>query len=323
MAAKVTNSFVEIRDGEFQRKPTAYHTILTPADVKKGRYALYVSLACPWAHRCLIFRALKGLQSAIEVYVVHPVWGPVLDTPDSPKSWVFGGVHGEEVFGGVSVVDGLYNSRSLYDLYHRSDCDYAGKTTVPVLWDKETQKIVNNESSEIIRMFNDVFNEVADHPEVNLFPEELREKIDAVDERMYQSFNNGVYRAGFATSQGPHEVAAKQVFEFLDYAEDVLGKTPYLCGDVLTESDIRMFVTAVRFDSVYHVHFKLARRTIENHYPNVRAWLARVQEQPAILQTVSIPHIKHHYYRSHPTLNPYGLVPLTDEDELPVVTKLN
>lgn len=299
-------------DGKFVRKPTTFRNTIEEGE--SGRYSLYVSLACPWAHRCLIFRSLKGLEKAIDVHVVHPVWGEVIEG-EPTKSWVFGKVHGEKEFGGVRVEDGEYGSRALWHLYRLGDPNYEGKTTVPVLWDKQDKKIVNNESSEIIRMLNSAFNKVAESPEIDLFPEALSQEIQEVDERMYESYNNGVYRAGFARTQEAHQAGATAVFEYLEWAEARLADgRKYLLGDTLTESDVRMFVTTVRFDPVYLVHFKCSLKAIKE-YPNISAWLERMLANEKIRKTVNYPHIKHHYYRSHPALNPYGLVPHTSHDD--------
>lgn len=258
-----------------------------------GRYHLYVSLACPWAHRVLIVRALKGLKEMISVSVVH--WLMVED------GWTFADGPGV-------VPDPIHDARFLHQVYTAAQPDYSGRVTVPILWDKQRRTIVNNESSEIIRMLTRAFDAVGAKPG-DFYPEELRAEIDAVNARVYDGFNNGVYKAGFATSQAAYEEAVAGVFDTLDWVEDILSRQRYLAGDRLTEADIRLFTTLVRFDEVYHGHFKCNRRRIVD-YPNLWAFTREIYQMPGIAATVNMEHIKRHYYESHRTINPTGVVPV-------------
>jgi glutathionyl-hydroquinone reductase len=258
-----------------------------------GRYHLYVSLACPWAHRTLILRELKGLQDMIEVSVVNPLmlehgWPLNQDFPDASG-------------------DRLYGLDYLYQLYMKADPDYSGRVTVPVLWDKQQQTIVSNESADIIRMFNSAFDEVGAAPG-DYYPAPLRAEIDAINERVYDRVNNGVYKAGFATSQSAYEEAVTELFAELDWLEDRLSHQRWLVGEQLTEADWRLFTTLVRFDPVYVGHFKCNLRRIAD-YPALSGYLRDLYQQPGIADTVNLMHIKHHYYRSHPTINPTRVVP--------------
>lgn len=259
---------------------------------ERGRYHLYVALACPWAHRTLIFRELKGLQDAIGVSVVH---------------WHMG-EHGWEFRTGPGATgDALYGARYLYEIYTRAKPDYSGRVTVPVLWDKETRTIVNNESSEIIRMLNAAFDGVgATGPD--LYPEPLRAQIDRINAKVYDKVNNGVYKAGFATTQEAYEEAVIELFETLDELES-LARQRYLAGAQVTEADWRLFTTLVRFDPVYVGHFKCnLKRLID--YPNLWAYARALYQMPGVAGTVSFEHIKRHYYESHRSINPTGIVPL-------------
>lgn len=315
-----TTSFDEITgdSGEFKRKPTAFHNRVsadgsTEFPAEAGRYHLYVSYACPWASRCLLFRALKGLQDAIPVHTVAPRWGDVsndeerqrLPESERPRGWIFS----DQDQGGVPCDDPLYGSRSMRELYERSDPEYCGKYTVPVLWDSKTHKIVNNESSEIIAMFNKEFDAFAEHPKVDLRPTELGDQIEQLNNWMYNSINNGVYRCGFARKQAAYEQAFHELFQALDEAEEKLSRSRFLCGNRLTESDLRLFVTLVRFDPVYVGHFKCNKKRIID-YPNLWGYLRDVYQQPGVKETVNMYHIKQHYHGSHPTVNPFGIVPL-------------
>ncbi len=257
-----------------------------------GRYHLYVSLACPWAHRTLIFRALKSLEDIIPVSIVHPY---MLD-----KGWVFDDWKGE-------TADSLYGFNCLHQLYTRANPVYSGRVTVPVLWDTEQETIVSNESSEIIRMFNSAF---ADYTleKTDYYPEELRNEIDSVNARIYESLNNGVYRCGFATSQKAYETAFKELFDCLDELESRLSKQRFLIGNRITEADWRLFTTLIRFDAVYYSHFKTNLRRISD-YPELYAYTRDLYQQPGIKQTVNLEHIKQHYYYSHETINPTRIVP--------------
>ena len=257
-----------------------------------GRYHLYVSLSCPWAHRTLVFRRLKGLEPAIDVSVVH--WRM------AENGWEF-------QLGPAATGDGLYGHDYLHQVYTRAKSDFSGRVTVPVLWDKESRTIVNNESSEIIRMFNSAFDAVgADGPD--LYPEALRPEIDAINERVYATVNNGVYRSGFATSQEAYDEAVTALFETLDDLEERLSRQRYLAGDQITEADWRLFTTLVRFDPVYVGHFKCNLKRLAD-YPNLWGYTRELYQRPGIADTVDFHHIKQHYYGSHRTVNPTGIVP--------------
>jgi putative glutathione S-transferase len=252
-----------------------------------------VSLACPWAHRTLIMRQLKGLEQAISVSVVHWLMGE--------NGWTF------DPGDGV-VPDTLYGSRYLHELYARADLKYSGRVSVPVLWDQHTQTIVNNESADIIRMLGTAFDRVGAAPG-DYYPASLREEIDAVNQRVYDTLNNGVYRSGFATSQAAYEAAVGPLFETMDWLEDRLSHSRYLVGSSLTEADIRLFTTLIRFDSVYHGHFKCNIRRLVD-YPHLWAYTRDFYQIPGIAQTVNFKHIKNHYYGSHRSINPTGIVPV-------------
>lgn len=257
-----------------------------------GRYHLYVSLACPWAHRTLIFRALKKLEDAISVSVV--------DYLMAEEGWTFNGSTG-------STGDELYGSKRLYEIYTRADPQYSGRVTVPVLWDKQRETIVSNESSEIIRMLNTAFNEFG-NASLDFYPPNLRSQIDELNNYVYPNINNGVYRAGFATTQDAYEEAFVQLFDALDTLENKLSKQRYLAGSELSEADWRLFTTLVRFDSVYVGHFKCNLRRIVD-YPNLWNYTRELYQIPGIEETVNFEHIKGHYYRSHKTINPTGVIP--------------
>ncbi len=257
------------------------------------RYHLYVSYACPWAHRTLIFRALKGLESMISVSVVH--WYMAQD------GWTFNAGDGV-------VADSVNGARFLHQIYTRARADYSGRVTVPVLWDKKEGTIVSNESPEIIRMMNSAFDRIGATPG-DYYPPDLRAEIDALNARIYDTLNNGVYKAGFATSQAAYEEAVVPLFDTLDWLEDMLGARRYLTGATITEADWRLFTTLIRFDSVYVGHFKCALRRIVD-YPNLWGYVRDLYQQPKIAQTVRMDHIKSHYYASHATINPTGVVPL-------------
>lgn len=261
-----------------------------------GRYHLYVSYACPWAHRTLIFRALKKLEDVISVSVV--------DYLMVEEGWTFYGTTG-------STGDDLYGSKRLYEIYTRADPNYSGRVTVPVLWDKQRQTIVSNESSEIIRMLNTAFNEFGD-ASLDFYPDALAAEIDALNDFIYPNINNGVYRAGFATSQDAYEEAFKQLFAALDTLEDRLSRQRYLAGSSLTEADWRLFTTLLRFDPVYVGHFKCNLRRIAD-YPNLWNYTRELYQVPGVASTVNMEHIKGHYYRSHKTINPTGIVPTGPE----------
>ncbi|MHC2105857.1 glutathione S-transferase family protein [Methylobacterium sp.] len=293
--------------GRFERKASSFRNWVT-ADgapgpsgeggfrAEPGRYHLYVSLACPWAHRTLIGRALKGLEEAITVSVVDPHMGA--------EGWVFGDTPG-------ATPDPIHRASRLYEVYRAADSSYTGRVTVPVLWDRKRGTIVSNESAEILRMLNSAFGETGP----DLYPEDLRVAIDAINERVYDRVNNGVYKAGFATAQDAYAAAFEALFSELDALEERLDRGRYLCGDRLTEADIRLFTTLVRFDAVYVGHFKCNRRRIAD-YPNLSNYLRDLYALPGVASTVDFTHIKRHYYESHPTINPTRIVPLGPELDL-------
>lgn len=290
-------------DGAFQREQAQRrHWVSTDGQpgpsgdggfkAEAGRYHLYVSLACPWAHRTLILRKLKGLESLIDVSVVS--WLML------ENGWTFDKAHG-------STGDKLDDFSFMHQRYTADTTDYTGRVTVPVLWDKKLSRIVSNESAEIIRMFNSAFNELTGNA-LDFYPEPLRPSIDAWNERIYPAVNNGVYRAGFATSQQAYESAFDDVFAELDHLEQHLGGHRYLAGEYLTEADVRLFTTLIRFDAVYYSHFKCNLRRIAD-YPNLSNWLRELYQWPGVAETVDFAHIKGHYYASHRTINPTGIVP--------------
>jgi putative glutathione S-transferase len=259
---------------------------------ERGRYHLYIARACPWAHRTMIFRALKGLEEHIDFSVVHWLMGE--------NGWTF------EEGPGVTP-DRVNGSRFLYEVYLRHDPGYSGRVTVPVLWDRATSTIVSNESAEIIRMLNSAFDGVGAR-QGDYYPAELRGEIDALNERIYATVNNGVYRAGFATSQRPYEDAVVMLFESLDWLEGILSQSRYLCGDRITEADWRLFTTLLRFDTVYVGHFKCNLKRLVD-YPALWSYTRELYQMPGVSGTVDIDHIKRHYYESHRTINPTGIVP--------------
>ena len=293
----------ETASGEFIRQDSQFRNWITlngepgPSGeggfmAEPGRYHLYVSYACPWAHRTLIFRQLKKLQDIISVDVVHPHMGP--------EGWNFDDYPG-------STGDSLHNFDYLYQAYTLARPDYSGIVTVPVLWDKQRRTIVNNESSEIIRMFNQAFDNWGDAG-LDLYPQTLRAEIDRVNELVYNKINNGVYRGGFARTQAAYEHAFDALFATLDELESRLSKQRYLVGARLTEADWRLFVTLIRFDAVYVGHFKCNLRRIVD-YPNLSNYLRELYQLPGIEQTVNLAHIKQHYYYSHTDINPTRIVP--------------
>ncbi len=262
---------------------------------ESGRYHLYVSLACPWAHRTLIFRKLKDLESHISVSVVSP---DMLD-----QGWRFN--HDVDT---VSTKDTLNNVNFMHQVYTAHKKDYSGRVTVPVLWDKRQKRIVSNESSEIIRMFNTAFNHITGNT-LDFYPTELHEPINEMNQQVYHTINNGVYRCGFATKQSAYEESYNALFESLEKIEERLSTTRYLCGDQITEADWRLFTTLIRFDSVYHGHFKCNKQRIED-YANISNYLRQLFQTPGVAETVNFYHIKRHYYASHTMINPTGIVPV-------------
>ena len=300
------------KDGAFQREQAQRRNWVT-ADgqpgqsgeggftAEAGRYHLYVSLACPWAHRTLILRKLKGLENLIDVSVVS--WLML------ENGWTFDTALG-------STGDKLDHFDFMHQRYTADTPDYTGRVTVPVLWDKKLKRIVSNESAEIIRMFNRAFDDLTGN-DLDFYPAPLRSEIDALNERIYPAVNNGVYRAGFATSQQAYEEAFDEVFAELDHLEQVLDANRYLSGEYLTEADVRLFTTMIRFDAVYHGHFKCNLRRIAD-YPNLSNWLRELYQWPGIAETVDFQHIKNHYYGSHKTINPTGVVPKGPEQDFTV-----
>jgi len=294
-------------DGRFKRQESAIRNWITPDGTpgptggggfraEPSRYHLYVSLACPWAHRTLIFRVLKGLETAISVSVVHWFMGE--------QGWTF------EDGPGV-IADPVGGARYLHEVYVRSDPAYTGKVTVPVLWDKQRNTIVSNESAEIIRMLNSAFDAAGAAPG-DFYPVELREVIDSFNARIYATVNNGVYKAGFATTQAAYEEAVHPLFATLDMLETHLATNRYLCGDRLTEADWRLFTTLARFDPVYFGHFKCNLRRIVD-YPSLWGLTRELYQRPGIAGTTNFTHIKRHYYQSHRSINPAGIVPVGPE----------
>jgi len=286
------------RDAQFRNWVTADGSPGPSGDggfkAEANRFHLYVSYACPWAHRTLIFRVLKGLEEMIPISVVH---------------WLFG--ESGWTFEDSEIPDSINQADFLYQVYTASDADYTGSVTVPVLWDKERSTIVSNESSEIIRMLNCAFNE-AGAKSGDYYPEALREEIDTVNERVYHTLNNGVYRAGFSTTQEAYEEAVVPLFETLDWLEERLGRQRYLTGSAITEADWRLLTTLLRFDPVYVGHFKCNLRRIAD-YPNLSAYTRDLYQQPGIAKTLRLDHVKLHYYRSHTSVNPTRIVPVGPE----------
>ncbi len=262
-----------------------------PAEL--GRYHLYVSHACPWAHRALIFRALKGLNDHITVSVVHP---DMLS-----DGWTF------ETDEHGATGDTLYGLPFARDIYIKADSTISGRVTVPILWDKQRDTIVSNESSEIIRMFNSAFDALTGNTD-DYWPVEMRERIEEVNARIYDTINNGVYKSGFATTQVAYDAAVGPLFDSLEWVEQRLSKNRYLMGDTLTEADWRLFTTLVRFDPVYHLHFKCNRKRIVD-YPNIWAYTRELYQVPGIAKTVNFEHIVRHYHYSHETINPNRIIP--------------
>ncbi|WP_421782779.1 glutathione S-transferase family protein [Kiloniella litopenaei] len=293
-------------NGKFQRTDAQFRNWVTsdgaqgpngetgfPAE--SGRYHLYVNLACPWAHRTLIFRTLKGLEEVISVSVVH--WEM------KENGWEFKpGDLG-------STKDHLYGFDYLYQIYTKADPNYTGRVTVPVLWDKKEQTVISNESSEIIRMLNSSFDAFATKTVPDFYPEDMREAIDSVNDFVYHNINNGVYKSGFATTQTAYEEAYHALFDAMDDLEKRLSSQKYLAGDRLTEADWRLFTTLLRFDPVYYGHFKCNKKRLVD-YPNLWALTRELFQYEGVAETVNIPHIKAHYYGSHDTINPTGVIPV-------------
>jgi putative glutathione S-transferase len=286
-------------NGEFDRSETSFRDwIQDDPDARfqpeAGRYHLYASLACPWAHRALLVRALKGLKDAISVDIVDPYRGDDgwQFTPDKDGC----------------TEDSLYGSEFLRELYVEADPEMTGRVTVPVLWDTQEETIVNNESKEILRMLDTAFEDVAEH-DVDLYPEGYQEDIDRIIEDIYEPINNGVYRSGFANTQTAYDEAVTELFDALDHWDEVLADQRYLAGDRLTEADICMFTTLVRFDEVYHTHFMCNHRLIRE-YDNLWPYLRDLYQTPGVAATVNMDHIKEHYFTTHPDVSPKRIVPI-------------
>jgi len=289
--------------GRFVREPTRFHDNVSANPEAKfpaasGRYHLYVSYACPWAHRTLIVRALKGLDEAVGVSVVHPDMGS--------DGWSF-----DNAYPGATG-DRIGGRKLLRERYLDADPNYTGRVTVPALWDRERATIVNNESRELIRILNDAFDDYAKHPEIDLFPDSLVDDIDAMIDANYEPVNNGVYKCGFATTQAAYEEAFDALFDQLDRCEEILSRQRYLCGDRLTAADICLFTTLVRFDPVYVCHFKCNKRRIYD-YPNLWHYTKELYQLPGVAETVNLDHIKRHYYWSHDSVNPKRIIALGPE----------
>ena len=286
----------KVNEGEFVRAESSFRNWITPDGrftAEPNRYHLYVSHACPWAHRTMILRTLKGLEDVISVSVVHPLM--------PSESWVFGKYPG-------ATEDHVNGANFLYENYLKANPKFNGLVTVPVLWDKKTETIVNNESSEIIRMLNSAFDEYAKNRSLDFYPEALREEIDLINELIYENVNNGVYRAGFATTQTAYEKAYNQLFDTLDELEERLSSQRYLVGNQITEADWRLFTTLVRFDAVYYSHFKTNKKRLID-YPNLWGYTRDLYQVPGVAQTVNMDHIKTHYFGSHGSINPTGILP--------------
>lgn len=295
----------ESTGGRFEREESQFRDWIsadgaTGFRAEPGRYHLYVSYACPWASRALIVRALKRLESVIDVSVVH---------------WHMGEAGWEFRPGPGCTGDRLHGLSKLYELYQKARPDFTGRVTVPALWDTQTQTIVSNESAEIIRMFNSEFDEWGD-AKLDLYPVALQTNIDAINEKVYHNVNNGVYKAGFATTQAAYEEACDALFQTLDELEQLLADGGYLLGETMTEADWRLFTTLIRFDPVYHGHFKCNKRRIVD-YPALARYTRRLYEIEGVADTVDFHHIKHHYYGSHKTINPTGIVPAGPEKLVP------
>lgn len=300
----------DANDGEFARSESQFRNWVTKdgsagptgdAGFKAaaGRYHLYVSLACPWAHRVLILRRLKGLESMISVSVVNPLM--------AEHGWTF-----DEAPGVIS--DPITNARYMYQIYTATDPNYSGRVTIPVLWDKQQHCIVNNESAELIRMLNSAFDDIGARPG-DYYPHALRGDIDKFNAKIYPNVNNGVYKAGFATTQRAYEQAVMPLFATLDELDQHLSHHRYLAGEQITEADWRLFTTLIRFDTVYYSHFKCNIKRITD-YPNLSGYLRELYQWPGIKDTINMAHIKQHYYRSHLNINPIGIVPVGPDLDL-------
>src|SRR5216117_2660932 len=297
----------QTESGEFQRQEDVFREWIsndgsTFYAAAKDRYHLYVSLACPWASRTVIFRKLKGLEGAIGMTVVDPI--------RDEEGWAFRDPSGKITLGApFESTDPVNGFEFLREAYEATDPHFDQRVTVPVLWDKQTKRIVNNCEDDICRMFNDVFNDFAEDKDVDLFPKEIEAENAKLCDFLYNNVNNGVYKAGFATRQRPYEIACRKLFEALDELEARLSKSRYLFGDRIVEADWRLFCTLIRFDVVYHGHFKCNIRRIID-YPSLQGYLMDLYQQPGIIDTVNFDHIKRHYYMTHTQINPTRIVPI-------------
>jgi len=297
----------QTKSGEFRRQPDAFREWVsndgsTPYPAAAGRYHLYVSLACPWASRTVIFRRLKGLEEAIGITILDPI--------RDEEGWAFRDPSGKVPPGApFESTDSINGFHFLREAYKATDPNYNERVTVPVLWDKQTKKLVNNCEDDICRMFNDRFNDFAQNKDVDFFPRELEAGHAELSSFLHDNVNNGVYKAGFATRQRPYEIACRKLFEALDQLEERLSKSRYLFNNRIVEADWRLFCTLIRFDVVYHGHFKCNLRRIID-YPNLQGYLMDLYQQPGITDTVNFDHIKRHYYMTHPQINPTRIVPI-------------
>ncbi len=290
-----TEGGVPVKDGAFARPQSVFLDTIEAGGrfpPQSGRYHLYASLACPWAHRTLIFRRLKKLESHIGLSITHWLMGE--------QGWTFAPADG--------VLADPLGARALHEIYTRADASYTGRVSVPVLWDTVENTIVSNESADIIRMFNTAFDDCG-AATGDYYPADKRGEIDALNERIYATVNNGVYRAGFAKTQDAHDAAIAALFDTLDWLEARLSGQPYLTGDTVTEADWRLFTTLIRFDAVYHGHFKCNVRRLMD-YPSLLRLTRALHQVPGVAETVNFEHIKRHYYLSHPWLDPTGIVPV-------------
>ncbi|CAE6431231.1 unnamed protein product [Rhizoctonia solani] len=288
-------------DGHFRRQVSSFRDAIEKGgkfEPEKGRYHVFVSYACPWAHRVLITRKLLKLDDVIGLSVVSPRMGAL--------GWPFAAA---DEFPGADH-DPVQNSNHVRDLYFKADSEYSGRFTVPLVWDKKTSTIVNNESSEIIRFLNSAFRDLAEPTDIDIYPEALRKEIDDFHSWVYDTVNNGVYKCGFATTQEAYESAVGPLFQSLDRLEKMIEGKEYYIGDRLTEADIRLYTTIVRFDPVYHGHFKCNLGSIRHNYPNINRWMKNLYwNVPAFKETTNFDHIKTHYYWSHTQINPHRVVP--------------
>ncbi|CAN5512334.1 glutathione S-transferase family protein [soil metagenome] len=292
-----THGIPKDSEGRFVRSETSFREWVTADSssgfrAESGRYHLYVSSACPWAHRTVLLRNLKGLEGVISLSIVDPFMGS--------GGWVFSDAPG-------AIPDTVNGASYLREVYLKADPDYTGRVTTPILWDKANETIVNNESREIIRMLDKEFEELST-TSADFCPDDLQQEIDRTIDEIYEPVNNGVYKSGFATTQSAYEEAVTDLFDALDHWENVLNSRRYLCGDRITEADWCMFTTLIRFDPVYHYHFKCNLRRISD-YPNLGGYLKDLYQQPGVAETVDFDHMKQHYYMSHESLNPTGIVP--------------